>query len=442
MDRVPEASRLEKALRHESTQVRQRALARLAALAPEARERLTATAARQVEPRLLGALFELDADGKTNATTLDADIVRRLALTLGERSRWRRNAARRALIHGNLRLAPARPLLTQLAIDPRAAVRRAVAEICSDSAWGGGLRTSDIELIERLMADPLLREVGVGEACSLVRRLLAMLRPTLAWPNVATPPKTIPRGRLRSTVAHYIGLALDGLPALAADLGQAIDESAATASASTRALASLAQAAAAAVPRLWSALSDPDASHSYQAFLGLRSLRQVIVAPGGQLAALLGHALPHVRANAVRCLPFAQTAPPSGWDRFERALGDPADEVRAAALQTLRHSFRELPPGIEALVLALASKRKSSTLRMEAVHSMAHLPRHRAKALRMLVSGLRARDGEVRRLATSALDCFASEHEQDAHIRRLAREALAALDAPSRSTPAPSPTKS
>jgi HEAT repeat protein len=404
-----EASRLEKALRHESLKVRQRALARLAALAPEAREELTTTAARHCRPRVLGVLFEHAAGGGAlEAATLDTHVVRRLALTLGEPSRWRRNAARVALIHGNIRLAPGRSLFARWAVDPRRDVRRAVAEICSDSAWGGGLRTSDIDLVERLMADPLLREVGVGEACSLVRRLLALLRPALDWPDVVTPPRTIPRGRLRSTVARYIGLALDGLPALAADLGQAIDDSAATASSSTPALSSIAKAAASALPRLWSALGAPSQSDSYQAFLGLRSLRQVILVPDKQLATLLSHVMPHVRANAVRCLPFAQTEPRSGWDRFERALDDPSDEVRAAALETLRHSFREVPQSVTSRVLALASMTTQSALRMNAVHSAAHLPAHREAAVRTLIAGMRARDGDVRLAAASALECLAS----------------------------------
>ena len=52
-----------------------------------------------------------------------------------------------------------------------------------------------------------------------------------------------------------------------------------------------------------------------------------------------------MRANALRCLPYAWGSLASRWEAFTRALEDPEALVRIAAAETLV-GFRELPEGI------------------------------------------------------------------------------------------------
>jgi len=128
------------------------------------------------------------------------------------------------------------------------------------------------------------------------------------------------------------------------------------------------------------------------------------------LRGMLESRLPHVRANTVRCLPFARTNPPSTWEPFLRALDDPAVEVQSAAAEVLRHSFQEVPGELLARLGRLAQLRSATEVRMTAAHSMAHLARGDAdavgEAIASLVVGLRARDAKVRIVASHALSCL------------------------------------
>jgi hypothetical protein len=77
-----------------------------------------------------------------------------------------------------------------------------------------------------------------------------------------------------------------------------------------------------ATPALIRAIGDPEKRVSDDAFRALRGLNRIIDIVRAELQAMLESRLPHVRANAVRCLPFARTDPPSSWESFLRALDD------------------------------------------------------------------------------------------------------------------------
>ena len=125
---------------------------------------------------------------------------------------------------------------------------------------------------------------------------------------------------------------------------------------------------------------------------------------------MLESKLPHVRANAVRCLPFTRTDPPGTWEPFLRALDDPAVGVQSAVAETLRHWFKQVPGELLGRLTRLARSRSLSEVRMTAAHSVAHLAGSDATALAdaiaSLVAGLRARDAKVRIVASYALSCL------------------------------------
>jgi len=116
---------------------------------------------------------------------------------------------------------------------------------------------------------------------------------------------------------------------------------------------------------------------------------------------------PHTRANAVRLLPNARVERPTIWAAFERALGDEDDGVRIAALETLRHTARDVTSGVEARLLALAGPRSGALLRMNAAHTLAHFAADPRAAIKTLRQGLRARDAGAREVAAEALSCVA-----------------------------------
>ena len=165
-----------------------------------------------------------------------------------------------------------------------------------------------------------------------------------------------------------------------------------------------------ATPALIRAIGDPDKRVSDEAFRALRALNRIIDIARAELEAMLESGLPHVRANAVRCLPFARTDPPGTWESFLRALDDPAAEVQSAAAETLRHRFREVPPEVLERLGRLARSPSATEVRMTAAHSVAHLAKGDDAAVRRamasLVVGLRARDAKVRLVASYALSCL------------------------------------
>ena len=402
-----DVGRLERELRSAETDVKTRALRRIGRLSPDARAALFAVHNTAWSPLLLGALLALEAGTPLEAPSLARVAVETLARTLGGRSVARRRAARIALVHGNVPLGAAQPILERLARDRRVAVRAAVGSVFS---WGTRLETSDVTLVEEMLRDPWLREVGATTAAHLFRRLLAAIAHAVALPAGKTLSQSLPP-RGRSTTVHALAEGLRWLP----DLGSALVEALASRdpgvrSAAVRGIDAMGAVPSQATPALIRALRDRDACVSDDAFRALRALKRFIDVAGPELRAMLRSRLPHVRANAVRFLPFARTNAPSTWEPFLRALDDPAVEVQSAAAETLGRSFREVPDELLARLVRLARSRAVTALRMTAAHSVAHLAKRDAAAVReaiaTLVAGLRARDAEVRRVAANALECL------------------------------------
>jgi HEAT repeat protein len=399
--------RLEGQLRGAEPRLKTRVLRKIALLSPAERAELFAVHNTSWSPLLLGSLLALEAGTALDAASLERVAVETLARTLGGRSAARRRAAWTALVHGNVSLAVAQPILERLARDPRARVRAAVGAVFS---WGTPLETSDVALVEQMLGDPWLRGVGALTAANLLRRLLAAITATVALPAGKTLSRKRPRDG-RHTTVHALVQGLGALPGLGSSLVAALaSREPGVRAAAIRGLGSIGAATSKATPALIRAIGDPDNRVSDDAFRALRALDRIIDVARAELQAMLESPLPHVRANAVRCLPFARTDPPSTWDSFLRALDDPAAEVQSAAAEALRHRFREVPAEVLARLGRLARSRSATELRMTAAHSVAHLAKGDddavEKAIASLVVGLRARDAKVRLVASYAMSCL------------------------------------
>jgi HEAT repeat protein len=399
--------RLEGQLRSAEPRLKARALRKIDRLSPEGRAALFAVHNTAWSPLLLGSLLALEAGAVLDVTSVERLAVETLARALGGSSVARRRAARIALVHGNVSLIAAQPILEPLARDGRAAVRAAVGDVFS---WGTRLETSDVALVEEMLRDPWLRGVGATTAAHLLDRMLAAVTSAVAAPAGKTVSKTIPPDG-RSTTVHALAQGLRALPGLGSSLvGALAARDPRVRAAAVRGLGAMNAATSEATPALIRAVGDRDARVSGDAFRALRQLNRIIDVAGAELQAMLASRLPHVRANAVRCLPFARTNPPHTWEPFLRALDDPAAEIQSAAAETLRHSFREVPGEVLAGLDRLARSRSATEVRMTAAHSVAHLARGDAAAVRdaiaSLVTGLRARDVKVRTVASYAVSCL------------------------------------
>jgi HEAT repeat protein len=402
-----DVGRLERELRSAEAHVKTRALRKIGRLSPDARAALFAVHNTAWSPLLLGSLLALETGTALEAASIERVAVETLARALGGRNVARRRAARIALVHGNVSLAAAQPILERLARDRRVAVRAAVGDVFS---WGTRLETSDIALVEEMLRDPWLRGVGATTAAHLFRRLLAAITGAVALPAGKTISKSIPPIG-RSATVHALAEGLRALPDLGSGLvGAVASRDPGVRAAAVRGLDSMGAATSNATPALVRALADRDTRVSDDAFRALRALKRSIDVSGSELQAMLESRLPHVRANAVRFLPFARTNPPSTWEPFLRALDDPAVEVKSATAETLRHSFHEVPDELLARLGRLARSRPVTAVRMTAAHSVAHLAKGDGAAVRdaiaSLVVGLRARDAKVRILASYALSCL------------------------------------
>jgi HEAT repeat protein len=399
--------RLERQLRSAEPRLKTPVLRKIGRLAPEARTALLAVHNTAWSPLLLGTLLALETGAAPDADSIERVAVETLARALGGRSVARRRAARIALVHGNISLAAAQPILERLARDQRVAVRAAVGAVFS---WGSGLETCDVALVEQMLRDPWLRGVGAVTAAHLFRRLLAAIATAVALPAGKTLSRTIPPDG-RHTNVHALADGLRALPDLSSSLvGALASREPGVRAAAVRGLASIGAATSEATPALIRAVGDRDRRVSDDAFRALRALNRVIDIAGAELRAMLDARIPHVRANAVRCLPFARTSPPSTWEPFLRALDDPSADVQSAAAETLRHWFREVPDEVLARLGHLARARSATEVRMTAAHSVAHLakgdPVVVRDAMASLVAGLRARAAKVRIVASYALSCL------------------------------------
>jgi HEAT repeat protein len=397
--------RLEGQLRSADAGVKTRAVRKVGRLSPEARDALLAVHNTASSPLLLGSLLALETGTALEAASLERVAVETLARALGGRNLARRRAARLALTHGNVSLAAAQPILEQLARDPRLAVRAAVGNVF---CWGTRMETSDVGLVEEMLRDPWLRGVGATTAGHLLRRLLVAITNAVGLPAGRTISKSIPPEGKSTTVNSLAG-GLRDLPALGSSLIRELaSRDPRVRAAAVRGLESIGAATSAATPALVRALGDRDARVSDDAFRALRALKRVVDVEGSQMQAMLESRLPHVRANAIRFLPFARTDPPGTWDAFLRGLEDRAAEVQSAAAEALRHRFREVPPEVLARLHRLGRSR--TTVGMTAAHSVAHLAKGDVAAVREAIAslgaGLRARDVEVRRMAAHGLGCL------------------------------------
>ena len=399
--------RLESQLRSAEPRLTTRVLRKIGRLSPDARAALLAVHNTAWSPLLLGSLLALETGAALDAASLEREAVETLARALGGRSVARRRAARIALVHGNVPLAAAQPILERLSRDQRVAVRAAVGAVFS---WGSRLETSDVALVEQMLRDPWLRGVGAVTAAHLLRRLLAAIAAAVALPAGKTLSRTVPPDG-RGTNVGALAAGLSALPDLGSALVGAMESrEPRVRAAAVRGLGSMGAATSKATPLLIRAVGDRDARVSDDALRALRGLNRVIDIAGPELQAMLESRLSHVRANAVRCLPFARTDPPSTWEPFLSALDDPAADVQSAAAETLRHWFREVPGEVLARLARLARARSAPEVRMTAAHSVAHLAKGDPAAVRdaiaSLVTGLRARDAEVRGVASYALSCL------------------------------------
>ena len=346
-----EVDRLEKDLRSADTQVKERTLRTIGSVAPDARAALLAVHNTSFSPLLLGSLFALDAGAALEAQSLERVAVETLAQALGGRSASRRNAARTALVHGNVSLAAVQPILERLARDRRATVRAAVGAVF---IRGRPLETADISLVEEMLRDPWLRDVGATTAAHVLQRLLAAITSAVALPagrSVAQRPPRVGRGRHVNALAQ----GLRALPSLGSSLVSALaSRDPQVRVAAVRGLDALGTATSGATPALVRALDDRDVGVSNAAYQALRALKRTIDVDGTVLRAMLRSRRSHVRANALRCLPFARTTPPLDWETFVRALDSPAAEVQSAAAETLRQSFKEVPEAVLASLRRLA----------------------------------------------------------------------------------------
>jgi HEAT repeat protein len=399
--------RLEGQLRSADPHLKTRVLREIGRLTPDARVALLAVHNTAWSPLLLGSLLALETGAGLDAASVERVAVETLARTLGGRSVARRRAARIALVHGNVPLAAAQPILERLARDQRVTVRAAVGDVFS---WGTRLETSDVALVEQMLRDPWLRGVGATTAAHLFRRLVAAIVATVPLPAGKTISKTIPRDG-RSTTVDALAEGLRALPDLGSSLvGALASREPGVRAAAVRSLGSMGAAASEATPALIRALGDRDTRVSDDACRALRASTRIIDVGVAELRALLESRLPHVRANAIRCLPFARTNPPNTWEPFLRALADPAADVQSAAAETLRHWFRDVPSEVLARLGRLARPRSATEVRMTAAHSVAHLAKGDSatigEAVASLVAGLHARDAKVRIIASYALSCL------------------------------------
>jgi hypothetical protein len=146
--------RLERQLRSAEPRLKTLVLRQIGRLSPDARAALFAVHNTAWSPLLLGSLLATETGAALDAASVERVAVETLAHALGGRSVARRRAARIALVHGNVSLAPAQPILERLARDQRVAVRAAVGAVFS---WGTRLDTSDVALVEEMLRDPWLR---------------------------------------------------------------------------------------------------------------------------------------------------------------------------------------------------------------------------------------------------------------------------------------------
>ncbi len=128
----------------------------------------------------------------------------------------------------------------------------------------------------------------------------------------------------------------------------------------------------------------------------LPALGRARALPANDLAGFLDHKAAPVRAAALGSFPADRPLPPAVRPAFLDRLGDPAPEVRSAAIGAVAaHQVREAVPRL----LALAEG--DGPDRAEATRALAALPDPRA--LPAYVAALKGRDPETRRAAETAL---------------------------------------
>jgi hypothetical protein len=407
MVKLHDPVRLERALGDGNLIVRTRLLRRLFGLPPRERARLLEAAARWWRPLLLGTLWAQEAGRSVDAASVKTVAVETLALALGGRDRQRREAARRALVHGNVSLEPAVPLLERWSRDPRRIVREAVGDVVRGWVPEALIPTADVAWVERHLADPALESLGVQAAAVLVRRLVAGILQAGARRRGVDKP-------------WFLSSALGQLPALIAQVTRALG------STKVHVRADAARALGATQPTdvsgrmraLVRNLGDRESHVSDAATFALGRMGPAIPLREEALRSRLRHKLPHVRANALRCLPYAWGTLAARWEAFTRALADPEALVRIAAARTLV-GFRELPETMVAILLRCARGGSPMLLRVAAAHALGHRPGTRDLALAMLKGGLGARTAEVRKEAARALQCF-DEHLDADTLARIA----------------------
>ena len=250
-----DVERLERDLRSAKVQMKTRALRRISRLDADARAALFAVHNTAWSPLLLGSLLSLEAGATLDAESFERVAVETLAHTLGGRSVARRRAARIALVHGNVSLAAAQPILERLARDRRPAVRAAVGDVF---CWGTRLETSDLTLVEKMLRDPWLRGVGATTAAHLLQRLLAAITSAIELPASKTISKSIPPVG-RETNVHALAEGLAALPDLGSSLIRMLaSRNPGVRSAAIRGLDSIGAATCGATPALVRVLGDRD----------------------------------------------------------------------------------------------------------------------------------------------------------------------------------------
>jgi HEAT repeat protein len=154
-------------------------------------------------------------------------------------------------------------------------------------------------------------------------------------------------------------------------------------------------------------LADPVPDVSAAAQEALMAMEQAIDWRADRFARLLRAPRPHVRANAVRCIPRVRFEPNMGWSAYVRALDDPSFEVRQAAAQTLRQWYSRLPTEVMTRLQSMLKRPESPHDRIEAAHAVAQYADDKREAVAALIVGLESPDGPTRISASWALYCVA-----------------------------------
>jgi hypothetical protein len=342
-------------------------------------------------PLLLGTLLAQQPRPVRATAGVKDGAVAALVGALGGRSPRTRQAAERALIHGNVPLAAGKAALRRWMMDPRPAVRRAASRV---AGFGFAHASDDVALIEQLLLDPTLFQHSVEAAAGMIPRFVGVLMRIVAED--------------RADAWRRLGYALDYLPQLRERiLGILAARDRPPTAAELRALRGTTDGCGPAIDVYRRALASPDPAASGEACAALINLKQIVDLPAEEHQALVNSPLPHVRANTLRCARMLRTNPPMTWALFLNELRSRSAQMRASAAEVIARRFREAPPEVIAALERLMKKDRNSVVRMWAAHAFAHVgPKDdRPTALAVLETGLHGR-AATRKAAQSGLDCL------------------------------------